>query len=55
MRYLVTAKDHKPFFTSYYTSENCFIPEAGMVVYDLVNRIYTEDGENWQDIDIDHL
>jgi len=55
MRYLITAKDLEPYLTQWYTSENVFNPEIGMVVYDLVKDIYTTDGEEWKEIEMDHL
>ena len=55
MQYLITGNSFAPFFTDYYTSENCFNPDVGMIVYDLVNTVYTSDGVNWIEIEIDHL
>lgn len=55
MRYLITTKDTKPFLTHWFQSENNFNIDLDMVVYDLVENKYTDDGETWNDIDIDHL
>lgn len=55
MRYLITTKCHSPFITKWYSYENNFNTKFGMIVYDLVENKYTIDGENWKDIEIDHL
>jgi hypothetical protein len=53
MRYLITTKDNfQPFLTKWFEPEN-FTP--GMVVYDLAEKTYTIDGENWLEVDIDYL
>ena len=54
-RYLVTTKGDEPFFTQFFTPENHFVPDGGMVVYDLVDRLYTDDGEEWFPIEVDRL
>lgn len=54
-RYLVTTKGDEPFFTQFFTPENHFVTDVGMVVYDLVGRLYTDDGEEWFPIEVDHL
>jgi len=54
-RYLVTTQDNGPFFTQFFICENHFITDIGMVVYDLINRLYTDDGEEWFQIEVDHL
>lgn len=53
MQYLITSKDHEPFITKWFESENHFT--VGMIVYDLINHCYTTDGINWVPIEIDHL
>jgi hypothetical protein len=55
MRYLITSFSEKPFFTDYYEFENHFNPDIEMVIYDLISEKYTMDGENWYEIDRDHL
>lgn len=56
MRYLVTTSDgNVPFFTNWYSHENHFNTESGMIVYDLYNAKYTNDGTQWQPIDEDQL
>ena len=54
-QYLITTKTGEPFFTDWFDPENNFNAEAGMVVYDLFNYLYTTDGKNWKDIQEDHL
>lgn len=57
MRYLVTSKTDKfiPFLTHWFDAENNFNPEMDMVVYDLSNKTYTQNGIDWLLIEIDHL
>lgn len=55
MKYLVTSDKYDPFFTNWFDLQNHWNDEINMAVYDLVNKIYTEDGINWHDIEIDHL
>ena len=59
MRYLIVTNillsGQAPFLTDYFSSENDFNEEFEMVVYDLYTNEYTKDGENWHDIEIDHL
>jgi hypothetical protein len=56
MRYLVTTKDtYSPFLTDWFDAENNFNSEFGMVVYDLINQIFTTDGKTWHLITVDHL
>lgn len=55
MRYLVTTKDNAPFLTKYFDDENHFNNEVGMVVYDLIKNIYTDDGITWKHLEVDHL
>lgn len=54
-RYLVTTQDNDPFFTQFFNPENHFVPDVRMVVYDLISRLYTDDGEEWFPIEVDHL
>ena len=54
-RYFVTCDTQEPFVTDYFDKENMFNPEVGMVVYDLHSLKYTDDGDNWKDVQIDHL
>ena len=55
MRYLITTKGNDPFFSSWFDYENHFNKDLEMVVYDLFNCVFTLDGNNWHDIEIDHL
>ena len=55
MRYLITITDEEPFLTDWYSNENHFVNECGMVVYDLYKMVYTDDGNTWKDIPEDHL
>ncbi len=56
MRYLVTTKEvYPPFLTMWFDFENHFDTDSEMVVYDLVENKYTEDGETWHKIGIDNL
>jgi len=58
-QYLITTTDGEPFLTNNYSHDNHikmvfrFNIEAGMVVYDLVNEKYTNDGTQWQPIEGD--
>jgi len=56
MQYLVTTNDgENPFLTQWFESENHFNMEIGMIVYDLVNQKYTDNGTKWKVIPVDHL
>lgn len=55
MRYLITTTTHAPFLTEWYDFENHFNQDLGMVVYDLLNQKYTNNGYTWFEIQIDHL
>ena len=55
MRYLITITDEEPFMTDWYSNENHFVNECGMVVYDLYKMVYTDNGKTWKDIPKDHL
>jgi len=55
MRYLITTNNNVPFLTKWFDPENHFNKQDEMVVYDLVNYIYMDDGITWKLIDIDHL
>ena len=52
MRYLITTPDQPPFFTKWYNHENY---QSGMIVYDLLTLLFSEDGVNWNEISIDKL
>lgn len=52
MNYLITG-NFQPFFTNWFDKENHY--RDGMIVYDLINFKYTEDGDNWIAIPVDHL
>jgi uncharacterized protein (DUF924 family) len=55
MRYLITTKDNEPCLTEWFDPENNFDAEIGMIVYELHKEIYTTDGVNWKNNEIDHL
>ncbi len=57
MRYLITSRIHPTFLTEWFDPDNHFNtnPEYVMVVYDLVEKKYTHDGQIWNEIEIDHL
>lgn len=42
-----------PFYTNWFTVENNYVD--GMVVFDLLNHEYTNDGKEWKEITEDHL
>lgn len=51
-RYLIY-HDQKAFYTDWFEFENHYLP--GMVVFDLMRAMFTNDGNQWQDITQDHL
>jgi len=53
MQYLITLPNNKPFLTKWYVYDNHYT--EGMIIYDLVNFVYSEDGKTWKEINIDHL
>ena len=53
MKYLIYKQGHEPFFTKWFEVENNFA--EGMVVFDIINCEYTDDGENWKKIGLDQL
>lgn len=55
MRYLIVTDPWEPFYTEWFNPENHFNKEAGMIVFDLLNHIYTTDGKIWNPIPKDHL
>ncbi len=55
MRYLITTKAESPGLTEWFDADNHFNAEIGMIVYDLHKELYTTDGKNWKEIEIDHL
>ena len=55
MKYLVTTNNSKPFFTNWFDANNHFNKEVEMVVYDLFNHLFTTNGKEWNDIEIDSL
>lgn len=57
MQYLITYTDLRfyPFYTKWYEYENHFSEDSGMVVFDLINHLYTTNGKDWQSIPEDHL
>ena len=59
MRYLVTYTDEnglqKAFFTCWFSVENNFNADVGMIVFDLIKRKYMTNYLDWNDIEEDHL
>jgi hypothetical protein len=55
MQYLITTNIQQPFLTKWFDADNHFNPDVEMVVYDLINNVYTTDGHTWLNINIDHL
>lgn len=55
MKYLVICKNQSAFYTDWFTFENCWNPETCHCVIDLYSDKVTFDGQNWKDIEIDHL
>ncbi len=53
--YLITTSIKPPFLTNWFDSENHFNPQINMIVYDLAKCMFTTDGVNWVQLDIDHL
>ena len=53
MRYLVHAKNSTPFLTDIYDQEKWC--DDIIVIYDIYKNKYTTDGQNWFDIELDHL
>jgi hypothetical protein len=54
-KYLILTDQNKPFFTNYYEYENHYNNEITMIVFDLINNLFTADGINWEKIEEDHL
>ena len=55
MRYLIIVQGEPPYYTKWYTNENCWRDNCGMMVFDLMNHEYTTNGIDWKDIIEDHL
>ena len=58
MRYLVTFSkvvERYTFATSWFEVENNWSPDVDMIVFDLVNLTYMDDGKTWKPIEEDHL
>jgi hypothetical protein len=53
MRYLIFMPQHTPCFTNYFDAQNIFVD--GMIVVDLLNQVFTTDGEVWENVELDHL
>ena len=54
-KFLIICKDNIAFTTDWYTQENCWNPETIDCVLNLIEGKVTFDGENWQEIEEDHL
>ena len=58
MQYLVTYTENglqKSFYTKWNDEENNFNPDAGMIVFDLINHKYMVNSLGWTDIEFDNL
>lgn len=55
MQYLIMTPHTEPFIADNFTPENDFNLGMNMVVYDLVNLCYMQDGVNWLPMKINHL
>ena len=55
MRYLITMTGFAPFFSDRFDSENHFNASLDMVVFDLKEFKYTNDGVTWEIVECDHL
>lgn len=53
MRYLIHPVGHEPFFTNWFGDG--LVPEGEYVCYDLWNKVYTRNGNDWNKINEDHL
>lgn len=53
-KYLIIG-DEDPFFTNYYTKENCWKDNIGMLVIDIKKGLFTEDGSTWKEVEEDNL
>lgn len=54
-KYLVTIAGESPSLQTDLILKIIFIPNIGMVVYDLNKGKYTDDGKTWKDIQVDFL
>ena len=56
MRYLITTQDRdNPFLTNWFEPENHFNEDVNMIVYDLYLNVFTTNGYDWYEINVDHL
>lgn len=55
MRYIVICTDQSSFTTGWYEYEKHWNSDTIYCVIDNFNDTITFDGENWKDIDYDHL
>lgn len=61
MQYLIyysipgAVENPTPFFTNWFEPDNHFNPDAGMVVFDLINNLYFDNELEWKEIESDHL
>jgi len=55
MRYLVTMNGNPPFLTKWFEYDNHWQDVINMVVCDLQNLTYTQDGKTWHPIEQDQL
>ncbi len=54
-QYLVICKDNTAFSTDWFEKENCWNPETIHCVVDMAENKVMFDGENWDEIEEDHL
>lgn len=52
-QFLILFKNKEAFYTNYFDVENHFSED--MVVFDLHNHVFMNDGKNWEPIEEDHL
>jgi len=55
MRYLITMNGNPPFLTKWFEYDNHWQDGINMVVCDLQNLTYTQDGKTWHPIEQDQL
>jgi len=55
MIYLVTMNGNPPFLTKWFEYDNHWQDGINMVVCDLLNLAYTQDGKTWHPIETDQL
>ena len=54
MRYIILLNDNSTFSTNWFDPENNWSDQI-LIVYDLFNFTFMNDGKEWNDIRLDHL